>query len=50
MVIISLVENKRGVKTNGLEIDRSMFRPGAGFLAGALIIIGLLIALYTVYW
>ena len=50
MVIISLVETSRGVKTSGLEIDRSMFKPNTSFLAGALLIIGALVALYTVFW
>jgi len=50
MYIISMIENKRGVKTNGLEIDASMFKTNAGFTVGALIIFGLLVALYTLYW
>ncbi|HEX2533847.1 MAG TPA: sodium transporter, partial [Chitinophagaceae bacterium] len=50
MYIISVVENRRGVRPQGLEVDRSMFRPTPGFTVGALLIIGLLIALYTVYY
>ena len=50
MVIISLVENSRGIKTKGLEIDRSMFKMSPGFTVGALIIFGILAALYTVLW
>ncbi len=50
MYIISMYENKRGVKTNGLEIDKSMFKLAPGFLAGVLIITGILAALYTIYW
>lgn len=50
MVIISLVDNRRGVVPNGLEIDRKMFKLSPGFTVGALIIIGLLVALYSVYW
>lgn len=50
MYFISLFEAKRGVITNGLEIETSMFKTGKGFAVGALIIIGLLVALYTVYW
>lgn len=50
MVIISLVQNKRGVKTNGLEIDPKMFRTSTGFAIGSLIIIGLLVAFYTMFW
>lgn len=50
MVIISLVENSRGVKTKGLEIDSKMFKMSPGFTVGALIIFGILAALYTVLW
>ncbi|WEK33553.1 MAG: sodium/solute symporter [Candidatus Pseudobacter hemicellulosilyticus] len=50
MYIISMVEHKKGVKTNGLEIDPKMFRTSTGFAVGALIIIGLLVALYTAFW
>ncbi|MDB5205843.1 MAG: sodium solute transporter superfamily [Flavisolibacter sp.] len=50
MVIISLVDNRRGVVPNGLEIDRKMFKLSPGFTVGALIIVGLLVALYSVYW
>ncbi len=50
MAIINFVENKRGVVNKGLEVDTSMFRVSKGFAVGALIIVGLLITLYTVYW
>jgi SSS family solute:Na+ symporter len=50
MYIISVIENKRGVKTNGLEIDSKMFKTSPAFTAGALIILGMLVALYTIFW
>ena len=50
MVIISLVENRLGVKPKGLVVDSKMFRLSPGFAAGALIIAGLIVALYTIYW
>lgn len=50
MVIISMVQNKQGNDAKGLEIDVKMFKTTAGFAVGALIVIGLLVALYTVYW
>lgn len=50
MWIISTVENKRGVKTNGLEIDKSMFKLNPAFTVGALIVGGILTALYTIFW
>jgi SSS family solute:Na+ symporter len=50
MYLISVWENRKGVKPNGLEVDKKMFRVTPGFAVGALIICGLLIALYTVFW
>ncbi|MEA3425936.1 MAG: sodium/solute symporter [Bacteroidota bacterium] len=50
MWIISMVENKRGVKTNGLEIDKSMFKLNPAFTVGTLIVGGILTALYTIFW
>lgn len=50
MYFISLFETKRGVIAKGLEIETSMFKTTKGFTVGALIILGLLVALYTVYW
>lgn len=50
MSIITNVENRRGVKPNGLEVDASMFRMSPGFAAGALLVTGILTALYSVYW
>ncbi|QPH38332.1 sodium/sugar symporter [Pedobacter endophyticus] len=50
MVIISLFENKNGVNPKGLEIDAKMFKTTTGFAVGALIVVGLLVALYSVYW
>jgi SSS family solute:Na+ symporter len=50
MIIISLYENSKGVKPKGLEIDPSMFRTSTSFAVGALIIVGLLIAVYAAYY
>ena len=50
MYIISKIETAKGVATNGLEIDSSMFKTNKGFLAGALIIGGILVALYSIFW
>jgi SSS family solute:Na+ symporter len=50
MIAISLFENAKGVKPKGLEIDAAMFKPSTSFGIGALIIVGLLIALYTAYY
>ena len=50
MIVISLIDQKRGLKTKGLEIDPSMFKVNNAFLAGSLIIVGILVALYSVFW
>ncbi|AWG21601.1 sodium transporter [Flavobacterium faecale] len=50
MIGISLIDQKRGLKTKGLEIDSSMFKVNSAFLAGSLLIVGLLVALYSVFW
>lgn len=50
MSIITNIENRKGVKTNGLEIDTSMFKMSPGFAAGSLIVLGILAALYTIFW
>jgi SSS family solute:Na+ symporter len=50
MILISKYEVSRGVKTNGLEIDRSMFKVSNGFAVGTLMILGALAALYTIFW
>lgn len=50
MYVISLIDNKKGVKPNGLEVDATMFRTSTGFAVGSIIIIGLLVALYTMFW
>lgn len=50
MYIISVIENKRGIVPNGLEVDTKMFRTDSKFAVGALLVIGIIVALYTVYW
>ena len=50
MSIITNIENRNGVKPKGLEIDRSMFKLHPAFTAGALLVLGILVALYTIYW
>lgn len=50
MILISLYENARGVKPNGLEVDAKMFKTSTSFAVGSLIIIGLLIAVYTAFY
>ena len=50
MVIISFIDNARGVKPNALEIDPNSFRVSNAFLVGSIIVCGILAALYTVFW
>jgi SSS family solute:Na+ symporter len=50
MFVISKIENNKGLRPTGLEVDRKMFRVSPGFAVGALIICGLLAALYTIFW
>jgi SSS family solute:Na+ symporter len=50
MYFISIIENRRGIVPQGLEVDKSMFRAHPGFIAGSLIIVLMLVALYSVYW
>jgi SSS family solute:Na+ symporter len=48
LMIMLLADRQNSPK--GLEIDSSMFRPHPGFTVGALIILGVLVALYTIFW
>lgn len=50
MWIISTIETARGVKTNGLDVDTSMFKTSRSFAIGSLIICGILVAIYTLLW
>ena len=50
MILISLLEFRHSQNPKGLEIDASMFKPRPGFIVGAVLIIGILVALYTVFW
>ena len=47
MVLISLFGKQ---EAKGLEIDKRMFKMSPGFAVGALIICGILAALYTIYY
>lgn len=50
MIIISLIDSKRGVVVKGLEVDTKMFKVSNGFAVGAMIIGGILVALYSIFW
>jgi SSS family solute:Na+ symporter len=50
MYIISKIDHAKGVKANGLEIDASMFKTSRAFTAGALLVGGVIVALYSFFW
>ena len=50
MIIMSLLDRKSKDQPRAIEIDTSMFRVSAGFAVGSVLIIGILTALYTVFW
>ncbi|WP_408733663.1 sodium:solute symporter family transporter [Mucilaginibacter sp.] len=50
MYVISMIENAKGLRTNGLEVDVKMFKTNRGFAIGAIIIAVTLTALYTIFW
>ena len=50
MYFISMYETKKGVQTNGLEVDKTMFKMSPSFTVGMLVIVAVTAALYTVFW
>ncbi len=50
MYFISTYDNRNGVKPNGLEVDSSMFKTSPSFTVGALIVLGIIVAMYSIYW
>jgi len=50
MYIITMIENAKGLRTNGLEVDTSMFKTSRGFAIGSIVICVLLTVLYTIFW
>ena len=50
MILISLYDAKKGVKVKGLEVDTAMFKVSNGFAVGTMIICGVLVALYSIFW
>ncbi|KLT63682.1 sodium/solute symporter [Pedobacter sp. BMA] len=50
MIIISSLSNKAEAEAKGLEIDIKMFKTSSAFAVGALLVLGLIVALYSVYW
>jgi len=50
MVLVSLATARPGDVEKALRWDREDFRPGAGFVVGSVLVMGVLAALYAVYW
>ncbi len=50
MVIISLADPKSKNNPKAMEVDVSMFKTSQTFVIGALLIVGVLAALYIVFW
>jgi SSS family solute:Na+ symporter len=50
MIVMSLADRNSKNNPKALTIDAKMFRSSPSFLVGSTIIIGILAALYTVFW
>jgi SSS family solute:Na+ symporter len=50
MYFISMNDIRKGIQTNGLEVDSSMFKLHPAFVVGVLILFGIIAALYTLFW
>lgn len=50
MIVISLVKPRAAADKHAIEVDTSLFKTTMGFKILSLIILGILAALYTVFW
>ena len=50
MYCISQYETKKGISTNGLEVDQTLFKMSPSFTVGMMVVLAVLAALYTVFW
>jgi SSS family solute:Na+ symporter len=50
MIVISLMDYQKGLRPQSLQIDRSQFKTNPSFTVGALLVLGIIAALYTLYW
>jgi solute:Na+ symporter, SSS family len=50
LVLVSLLRPERINKHKEMKVDSALFKTSPGFIIGALIICGILAALYTVFW
>jgi SSS family solute:Na+ symporter len=50
MIVMSLMDKESKTQPRIIEIDPAMFKSTPGFIAGSVLIVGILTALYTVFW
>ncbi len=50
MILISMLDKRSATQPRTLQIDRGMFRVSPAFTVGSVLILGILVALYTVFW
>ena len=50
MMLISLLDTQGQKKVNTIEVDSSMFRTSQGFAIGAVLVVGIIAALYLIFW
>jgi len=50
MIGISLYEGKGKDHPKSIEISADLFRTSTGFKIGAILIVGIIAALYTIFW
>jgi len=50
MILISLVDKRSASQPKTLQIDPAMFRVPPAFSVGSVLIMGILVALYTIFW
>jgi SSS family solute:Na+ symporter len=50
MIGISLVEGKGKDHPKSIEITKDLFQTSTGFKIGAILIVGIIAALYTIFW
>jgi SSS family solute:Na+ symporter len=50
MIVMSLLDRKSNEQPRVIQIDSTMFRSSPVFIAGSVLILGILTALYTVFW
>jgi solute:Na+ symporter, SSS family len=50
MILISLIEGKGKDHPKSIEINQELFHTSTGFKIGAILIVGIIAALYTIFW